>query len=78
MVIRNRVAILLGERKENVSEFARGAGISRNAAHRLYHDTAERIDLPTLDKVCEYFGVGVGDVLVRVPHTSAKGVDDGN
>lgn len=66
-MIKNRIAALLGERRENVSEFARRAGISRNAAHRLYHDTSGRIDIATLDRACDHLGVGVGDILVHVP-----------
>lgn len=56
----------------NVSELARGAGISRSAAHKLYHDRAESFDREVLDRVCAFLGVGVGDLLVHVPDEADK------
>lgn len=35
------------------------------AAWRKKH--LDRADFDTLDKFCDYFGVGVGDILVRIP-----------
>ncbi len=37
-MIDNRLSEVLGRRRMNVSELARGAGISRSATHKLYHD----------------------------------------
>ncbi len=65
-VIDNRLSEVLGRRRMNVSELARGAGISRSAAHKLYHDRTESFDREVLDRVCAFLGVGVGDLLVYV------------
>ncbi len=51
----------------NVSELARRAGISRSAAHKLYHDTGVSFDREVLAKVCGFLGVQVSDLLVYVP-----------
>ncbi len=66
-MIDNRLSEVLGRRRMNVSELARGAGISRSAAHKLYHDRTESFDREVLDRVCAFLGVGVGDLLVYVP-----------
>ena len=66
-MIRNRVSIILGERKENISEFSRGADISYSAAFGLYHEKSQRVDLPTLEKVCRYLGRDIGEVLYLEP-----------
>ncbi len=66
-MIDNRLSEVLGRRRMNVSELARGAGISRSAAHKLYYDRTESFDREVLDRVCAFLGVGVGDLLVYVP-----------
>ena len=66
-MIENRLSEILGRRRMNVSEFARGAGISRSAAHKLYHDTGVSFDREVLSRVCGFLGVQVSDLLVYVP-----------
>ncbi len=74
-VIDNRLSEILGRRRMNVSELAKGAGISRGAAHKLYHDRSESFDREVLDRVCTFLRVGVGDILVHVPDEAAKTAD---
>ncbi len=74
-MIDNRLSEILGRRRMNVSELARGAGISRSTAHKLYHDRAESFDREVLDRVCTYLGVGVGDILVHVPDGRTEASD---
>ncbi len=71
-MIDNRLSEVLGRRRMNVSELARGAGISRSAAHKLYHDRTESFDREVLDRVCGFLGVGIGDLLVYVPDGQAE------
>ncbi|MDP9353161.1 MAG: helix-turn-helix transcriptional regulator [Chloroflexota bacterium] len=71
-MIDNRLSEVLGRRRMNVSELARGAGISRSAAHKLYHDRTESFDRDVLDRVCAFLGVDVGDLLVYVPADQSK------
>lgn len=59
-------ARLLGERKLKISDVARDTGINRGTLTRLYYETAERVELEVLDKLCEYFGVDVSDLLERI------------
>ena len=65
-MIRCHFARLMGERKLKISDVARDTGINRGTLTRLYYETAERIELDVLDQLCEYFGVGLSDLLERV------------
>jgi putative transcriptional regulator len=65
-MIRCHLSRLLGERKLKITDVARDTGINRGTLTRLYHETAERIELDVLDKLCEYLGVTVPDLLERV------------
>lgn len=66
-MIRCHFARLLGERKLKISDVARDTGINRGTLTRLYYETAERVELDVLEKLCEYFEVEVSDLLERVP-----------
>ncbi len=70
MPIENRVSTFLGARREGITDLARGAGLSRTTAHTLYYATATRVDFETLEKLCRYFGCGVGDLLVYRPEAT--------
>jgi putative transcriptional regulator len=65
-MIRCHLSRLLGERKLKISDVARDTGINRGTLTRLYHETAERIDLEVLDQLCGYLAVTVPDLLERV------------
>jgi putative transcriptional regulator len=68
-MIRCHLSRLLGERKLKISDVSRDTGINRGTLTRLYHETAERIELEVLDKLCGYLGVTVPDLLERVERT---------
>ncbi len=74
-MIENRVSELLGRRRESITDLARGAGISYAAAHALYHGTTKAISMETLRKLCAYFGVQPGELLVYKPDLPTDGVD---
>lgn len=62
-----RLSTLCGERRVPVAEVARATGLARNTVMALYHDRADRFDRATLDKLCGYFGVPIGDLLLYRP-----------
>jgi putative transcriptional regulator len=66
-MIVNRVSALLGERRASIQDLARDAGLAYGTAFALYHDKAARYDRDTLNKLCRYFGCGVGELLVYRP-----------
>ena len=55
MPIGNRISALLGERRESITDLARGAGISYSAAFALYHGKGNGITWEVLEKLCRYF-----------------------
>lgn len=52
----------MGERKLKISDVARDTGLHRNTITLLYQETSARVDIEAMDKLCKYFGVGVGDL----------------
>lgn len=61
-MIKCHLSRLLGERKLKVAEVARATGIGKNILHRIYKETAERIDLDVIEKLCIYLNVSVGEL----------------
>ena len=59
------LARLLGERKLKISDVARDTGINRGTLTRMYHETAERIELDVLDRLCAYLKVDLPALLER-------------
>ena len=64
-VIRCHLARLMGERKMKVTDVARETGLNRNTVTLLYKETAQRIDLDAIDKLCDLFDCEVGDLLEK-------------
>jgi putative transcriptional regulator len=56
----------MGERKFKIVDVARETGLNRNTVTLLYKETAQRIDLEAIDKLCELFECEVADLLERV------------
>jgi putative transcriptional regulator len=57
----------MGERKLKIADVARDTGLHRNTITLLYDETAVRIDLDAMNRLCAYFGVAVGDLLEWIP-----------
>ena len=60
-MIKCNLARLLGERKLKVAEVARELDVHKNVIYRLYNETAVRIDLSVVEKLCRYFDVSIGE-----------------
>jgi putative transcriptional regulator len=52
----------MGEHKKKVIDVAREADLHRNTITLLYKETATRVDIETMDKLCKLFGCQVGDL----------------
>ncbi|ERS89894.1 helix-turn-helix transcriptional regulator [Halomonas sp. G15] len=66
-MIRCHLARLMGERKMKIVDVARETGLNRNTVTLLYKETAQRIDLEALEKLCRLFQCEVSDLLEYVP-----------
>ena len=64
-MIKCRLSTLMGERKLKIADVARGAGLHRNTVTSLYKETAERVDLDTIDALCRFLDCEVGELFVR-------------
>jgi putative transcriptional regulator len=62
-LIKCRLSVLLGERKLKIADVARETGINRGTLTRLYYETAERIELDVLDRLCAYFACEVQELI---------------
>ncbi len=56
----------MGERKMKVMDVARETGLHRNTITLLYKETAQRIDLEAIDKLCDLFDCEVGQLLEKI------------
>ena len=66
-MIRCHLSRLMGERKLNIADVARETGLNRNTITLLYKETATRVDLDTVEKLCELFDCDVGELMEYVP-----------
>lgn len=73
MPINNKFGVLLATKraaaKRNISltEVAEQTGISRPTLVAWANNTVTRFDLPVIEALCEYFGVGLSDLLEYEP-----------
>ena len=66
-MVRCHLARLMGEHKMKISDVAKATGLNRNTVTLLYRETAQRVDFEALDKLCQLFECGVGDLLEFQP-----------
>lgn len=62
-MIRCHLSLLMGRDKLKVTDVARETGLNRSTITALYRETAQRVDLDTLERLCRLFNCGVGDLL---------------
>ncbi len=70
-MIKCHLSRLLGERKLKISDLSRDTGINRGTATRLYHETAERVDIDAIDVLCRYFNCSVSEIFEYIPDSDA-------
>ncbi len=62
-MIRCHLARMMGEHKMRIADVARETGLSRVTVTLLYKETAQKVDLEALDKLCKLFNCGIGELL---------------
>jgi len=76
--VKNQFARLLEEkqRQENryisLAEVASETGLSRKTLYKWQNGAVEHFNNDVIDKLCEYFGVDLDELLERVPADQAK------
>lgn len=71
-MIVNRLPLLLAEKRLKVADAVRETGISKTTLHKIYNDQSTRIDFDTIDKLCEYLDVKVGDIFEYAPNEKGE------
>ena len=66
-MIRCMLGKIMWERKLLNAEVATMAGVSRNTVSSLVNERNQRIDYPTLNKLCKALGLTVGELLQYFP-----------
>jgi putative transcriptional regulator len=62
-MIRCHLSRMMGERKMKIADVARESGLHRNMITLLYYETASRVELDTIERLCRLFDCMVGDLL---------------
>lgn len=61
-MLKCNLSAILGEQKLKVAEVARDTGINKNTLHRLYNETATRVDLEVIEILCKFLDIGIEDL----------------
>lgn len=61
-MIINHLSEIMGRKRLKISDVVAGTGLAINTVSGLYKDTYKRVDLDTLDKLCLFLGVGIGEI----------------
>lgn len=72
-MLRCHLSRLMGERKLKVIDVARATGLHRNTVTLLYQETATRIEIEAIEKLCALFDCTVGELFEYVPNSVAAG-----
>lgn len=65
-MIRCHLSRIMGEHKMKIADVARETGLNRSTITALYNETATRIDLDTVEKLCSFFKCEIGELLELV------------
>lgn len=68
MAIRNKLAVLMAERRLKLTQVSRETGISRTSLVDVYYNRSKMIKLSTIDSLCQYLKITPGEFFVYDPH----------
>ncbi len=66
-MIKCHLSRIMGEKKLRVADVARAIDVHRNAITLLYEETATRVDLETINKLCVYLNCRIEDLFEFIP-----------
>lgn len=61
-MVKCHLSKIMGERKLKVAELSRETGINKNTLHRMYKETASRIELDVIEALCRYLEINISDL----------------
>lgn len=62
-MVKCNLSRLMGERKMKITDVSELTGLNRSTVTSLYKETAVRVDLDAIEKLCRLFDCQVGDLL---------------
>lgn len=65
-MIKCNLSRIMGERRLKIADVARDTGINRGTITRIYNETATRIEVEAIDKLCDYLDIEVGELYEKV------------
>ncbi len=65
-MVKCHLSRIMGEKKLKIADIARDTDINRGTITRLYHETAERIGLETIETLCRYLDCEIADLFELV------------
>ena len=71
-MIKCHLSRIMGEKKLRVADVARAVGVHRNAITLLYEETATRVDIDTLNKLCAFLDCEIQDLFEYIPDPDSK------
>ena len=71
-MIRCHLSRMMGEHKMKIADVARDTGLHRNTITLLYNETATRVDMETIDSLCNLFNCNLGDLFEYIPNVQAR------
>jgi len=71
-LIKCHLSRIMGEKKLRVADVARAVGVHRNAITLLYEETATRVDIDTLNKLCAFLDCEIQDLFEYIPDSDSK------
>jgi putative transcriptional regulator len=66
-MIRCHLSTLMGRDKLRISDVAQRTGLNRSTVTALYNETATRVELPAIERLCTLFRCQVGELFEIVP-----------
>ena len=61
-MIKCHLSRILGEKKLKISDVSRDTGLHRGSITRLYQETAVRVEIDVMNKLCQYLQCSVGEL----------------
>ena len=71
-MIKCNLALLMAHEKMKISDVSRETGLNRSTVTALYKETANRIDLEAVDKLCNLFSCKVGELFEYTSYDQTK------
>lgn len=61
-MVKCHLSAIMGAKRLKISDVTNDTGINRGTITRLFHETATRIDLDIIEKLCLYLECEIGDL----------------